>query len=241
MLKIVRRAAGLLADFVFPLDAVCMGCASPLGVDDTWLCDACLSALLPASHFGGARCPVCSRFSPHGLRCKVCRDWAKDGVSRAYFVYRYAPPVDKLIHRFKYGGVYRMSSWMAMEMKDALYTGPLALPDALVAVPMHKARLRARGFNQAQLLADHIGAALNIPVLPALTRTRNTKQQARLGAVARHKNLLGAIAASDMASGLRVLLIDDVLTTGSTAEHCARALLRAGAADVQLLTFAAAD
>jgi ComF family protein len=146
-----------------------------------------------------------------------------------------------MIRRMKYSGVYRMSEWMARQMAEALERGPLAPPDALAAVPMHRARLRLRGYNQAQLLADHIGAACDIPVLDALTRTRNTKQQARLNAQARHKNLEGAFLADGRVRGLRVLLIDDVLTTGSTATHCARALYKAGAADVQLLTFAAAD
>lgn len=236
-----RTVLGAIIELFFPLNAVCMGCSSPLGADEDWLCLDCKHLLAPARYFGGARCPVCSRFSRRGLRCKSCKDWPEDGVSHAYFAYRYAPPADLLVRRMKYDGVYLMADWMASEMYEAYMASPLAEPDALIAVPMHKNRMRTRGFNQAQLLAERLGALSGVEVMEALFRTRNTKQQARLNAAQRHVNLNGAFSADASVAGLRVLLIDDVLTTGSTASHCAQALRCAGAKDVQLLTFAAAD
>jgi len=149
--------------------------------------------------------------------------------------------MDQMVWRMKYRGVYRMADWMAGEMHAALMESPIINRDAIVPVPMHKSRERMRGYNQSQLLAERVAAASGIPVIDALMRTRNTKQQARLSAARRHKNLQGAFRADASVDGLNILLVDDVLTTGSTAIHCAQTLREAGAKDVQLLTFAAAD
>lgn len=106
-------------------------------------------------------------------------------------------------------------------------------------VPLHKGRRRSRGYDQAQELAQCLAERLHIPYAAALRRVRRTKPQTRLNAARRIDNIKGAFAAVEPAHG-RVLLVDDVLTTGATASECADVLMQAGADSVFVLTFAQA-
>jgi len=111
--------------------------------------------------------------------------------------------------------------------------------DAVCYVPLHPKRRRLRGFDQAELLAKRIAQALGVPFIAGASRTRDTKTQTKLNRAERKENMQGAFAPGARLSG-RVLLIDDVLTTGSTAAACAQALVQSGAGSVFLLTFARA-
>lgn len=116
---------------------------------------------------------------------------------------------------------------------------PFTTEAVLVPVPLHVARLRERGFNQALLLARALGRRRKLPVLPtALSRTRATRGQPGLGADARRRNLAGAFTVVDAAAIRKrhVVLVDDVLTSGATADACAAALLAAGASRVDVYT-----
>jgi ComF family protein len=160
-------------------------------------------------------------------------------LSVARFVYAYRRPVSGMIRRMKYQGVLRMADWMAKEIGEAVRRELPGRSDAIAFVPMHKARRRLPGGNHAEAIARALAPTLGVPCVAALMRTRETRQQARLGGPARRRNLEGAFRASDV-RGLRILLVDDVLTTGATALACARALYAAGASDVQLIALAGA-
>jgi ComF family protein len=112
--------------------------------------------------------------------------------------------------------------------------------DALIPVPLHPARLRQRGFNQSLLLARHAGDLLSVDVMEALTRTRRTEAQVNLGAEQRLVNVAGAFAMQPDTSvaSLSVVLIDDVVTTGSTLSACAKELIGAGAKSVKAVSLA---
>jgi ComF family protein len=145
----------------------------------------------------------------------------------------FEPPLDRLIHAFKYEGARSLSTWVA-----SLLPSPPGLGEGigreyiLVPVPLHPARRAWRGFDQVALLAGHASACWGVPVVDALVRTRDHEPQARLDPERRRTNVSGAfrVAAGTLAAGRPVLLLDDVATTGSTLLAAAEALDVAGAA-----------
>ena len=238
-LRLIRE---MILEALYPSGANCMGCGSPAGADEGWLCADCERLLTPLSALPGPRCPRCGRplGDARGRACETCGDWPDGLVTAARFAFAYRRPVSGMIRRMKYQGVARMADWMAGEMLGAAERELPGGYDLIVPVPMHKKRLRLRGANHAAALADALSRRAGVPWTEALRRTVDTPQQARLHAAARRKNLEGAFVASPSAKGRRVLLVDDVLTTGATALACARALRAAGAEDVNFLALAGA-
>jgi ComF family protein len=217
-----------------------MGCGSLFGTDGGWLCSDCAAALIPMRESGRAQCPRCGQFLLADGACGCCAKWEGDALSLVRAAYPYARPADALVRRLKYGGVALLSDFMAEKMAETILMEHMPLPDAIVPVAMPKKRLRKRGYNQSHLLAAGIGKILRIPVLPALERRRGAKQQAGLGAQARRENMRDAFRAAADVTGMRLMLADDVFTTGATALSCAEALRGAGAAEVALIAFASA-
>jgi ComF family protein len=144
----------------------------------------------------------------------------------------------KLIHLYKYGRIRTLARPLSDFLAHAL---PLDERfDCIVPVPLHWRRRWKRGFNQSEFLARALARRSGIPMVKALARSRSTKAQAGLSNHARRQNVMKAFRARPV-PGKRILLIDDVMTTGATATACALALKRAGAARVALLTVARAD
>jgi ComF family protein len=162
--------------------------------------------------------------------------------ARARAVCRFDGTARELIHRLKYGDRTDLALTLGRMMAQA---GRELLPDAdlVVPVPLHRTRLWTRRFNQAAVLATVVARQSGVPLAPlALARVKRTRQQVGLTRTQRAENLQGAFRvlpnARPQIEGRRILLVDDVLTTGSTANAAARALLRAGASAVDVLTFA---
>lgn len=162
--------------------------------------------------------------------------------ARARAVCRFDGTARELVHRLKYGDRTDLALTLARMMAQA---GRDLLPDAelIVPVPLHRTRLWSRRFNQAAALAQIVGRQAGIPHAPlALARIKRTCQQVGLTRAQRADNLQGAFrvepAMKPQIEGRRILLVDDVLTTGATANAAARALMRAGARAVDVLTFA---
>jgi ComF family protein len=171
------------------------------------------------------------------------------GFDFAYSFGFYEGTLRALIHLFKYSGMKPLAERLSGLLLRAI---PLDLAhdaayDFVVPMPLHWRRRWKRGFNQAKLLARHVGVRRGIPVLDAVRRVRATATQAGLTNSNRRKNVSGAfrVAAryrrNGALSGKRILLIDDVMTTGATGAACAHALKRAGARSVTLLTLARTD
>jgi ComF family protein len=174
----------------------------------------------------------------------ICADCARDRPSwdRARAVLRYDKHSRRLVLALKHADrthlARALGGWMRRAGAEVLDGADLVLP-----VPLHWTRLFARRYNQAGLLAHAVRAAGGPPVAPDwLVRRRRTPSQGRLGAAARARNVRGAFALRPGRSikGKRIVLIDDVLTTGATVEECARVLRRGGAAFVGVLTVARA-
>jgi ComF family protein len=240
-LTVAMHAWALAAlDLVFP--AACPVCRAALGDRrQDPLCGGCWEAILRIAPPCCARCGVAfGAFEPATAPalCGACAaeppgwDWARAAAE-------YAGTVRDAIHAFKFEGRRALARPLAALL---LAQWGRTLPEdaaALVPVPLARARERQRGFNQAALLADRLGAALGRPVRPRwLRRVRPTGPQSDLGAAARRANVRGAFAADARVAGLHVVVVDDVLTTGATAAECARALRAAGAARVGVLTVA---
>jgi ComF family protein len=175
-------------------------------------------------------------------RCGLCRTGMR-GFDAAYCFGSYEGVLRQLIHLYKYGCVKTLSRPLGRLLARAL---PLDERfDAVVPVPLHWRKRWSRGFNQSALLARAVAQRSGVPYVQALQRTRATAVQAGLSNTMRRKNVASAFkvrrARGGKLDGQRILLVDDVMTTGATATACANALKRAGAARVALLTIARVD
>ncbi|WP_291357430.1 ComF family protein [Desulfovibrio sp.] len=149
----------------------------------------------------------------------------------------YKGALRELILRFKFGGDLALVRLLGAWLENA--ASCLPAPDALAGMPQHPAHLRRRGFNQAHELARALHAATRIPLrTDLLFRKHDSAPQASLNAQERHKNVRGVFGADASVAGLRLWLIDDVVTTGSTLREATRTLLEAGAAEVCVLAVA---
>ncbi len=173
-------------------------------------------------------------------RCALCRNGLR-GFDAVYCFGAYEGVLRKLIHLFKYSGIRPLARPLADLLMNSLPRDQRF--DAVVPVPLHWRRRWARGFNQSELLARMVAKRTGIPIVGALRRTKATAAQAGLSNTRRRQNVTAAFVCRrpDRLRGGHILLIDDVMTTGSTAAACALALKRAGAAKVALLTVARVD
>lgn len=239
----VRSASHALFSLFFPDE--CRVCGETLReVTRIPVCRRCLRAPEPLSaEFFCASCrtPFQNAFplDDEG-RCALCRLGVR-GFDAAYCFGAHEQVLRELIHLYKYGRI----KTLARPLGDFLAA---ALPrdqefDAMVPVPLHWRRKWKRGFNQSELLARAIARRTGIPVVNALRRPHATLMQAGLSNTNRRRNVVAAFQCKrpGTVGGKRVLLIDDVMTTGSTAAACALALKRAGARKVALLTVARVD
>lgn len=204
------------------------------------ICSACEREL----PWLGAHCSICALpLSASGLVCGECLR-RPPSFSRVEVPWRYAFPLDGLITRFKHQARWPMgrllADLLARHLQHAHEEG-LPRPDLLLPVPLSRARLRERSFNQAEMLADWLATSLALPQQRHwLQRPHDTAHQQDLDAAARKRNLRRAFALNDRAEvrGKHLALVDDVLTTGATAEALARLLLKAGAARVDVYCLA---
>jgi ComF family protein len=236
----VARWLDPLLDLVFP--ALCPVCQ--IRSDDARhrpFCAACWRALPLLS---GPVCRVCGApFAGLGAdeRCPACRRGAPP-VAFLRAVAAYRDGMRAAIHAFKYQRRAVLAAPLGRLLADAGEPLlPAAFVDAVVPVPLHPLRLAERGFNQAELLARPCAARWGVPLRPrALGRARPTRPQAELDAAARRANVAGAFIVERPAEtrGQRLLLVDDVLTTGATVQAAAEALLRSGATAVGVLVLA---
>jgi ComF family protein len=203
----------------------CELCGEPAG--QAGLCAGC-HADLP---WIGAACRLCARPLAAQEVCVQCLR-QPPAWSRAIVPLAWSFPVAELIGRFKYGGVLHYGALLG-RLLAAHCDG--RQPDGVVPVPLHRARLAERGFNQALELARPVARCIGVPILDDVcSRTAETPPQAGLAAQQRYRNLRGAFAASPRVRGRRLAIIDDVMTTGSTAEALTLELLGAGASAVEV-------
>ena len=207
------------------------------------VCSTCLSVPEPlaAEYFCvSCRTPFLNHFPlDEEGRCALCRSGLR-GFDFAYCFGSYEGVLRELIHLYKYSRMRPLARPLGAMLARALPRDTSF--DAVVPVPLHWRKKWQRGFNQSELLARQIARRCGIPLRRPVRRRRATLVQAGLSNTRRRQNVAGAFAAkAGNVRGLRILLVDDVMTTGATASACARALKQAGAESVTLLTLARVD
>ena len=221
---------GKLLDLLFP--PRCVGC----GKEGNYICAPCragLPRLLPPL------CPTCGRPLVQEEWCSSCRRLKLD-IDAICTPFAFQGVLRQAIHRFKYGGFKALALPLAQLLTQQLKNKPLPA-EVLVPVPLHPRRLRERGYNQSGLLAQELCRLTAIPVVEdMLFRHRNSRAQVKtFDSEERQSNVLGAFDCRDeKLKGGRILLIDDVCTTGATLNSCAIALKKAGASSVWGLALA---
>lgn len=235
----LRRVGRLALDFALP--RLCPSCREPLG-DGIGLCASCWSRLSLIEPPYCARLGIPFVFDPGAGLLSMEAIANPPAYDRARAAVRYDDVASSLVHQFKYGDrldlAPMMGRWMARAGRELLTDA-----NALIPVPLHWRRLWARRFNQSATLAGAISALCGVPVIHGgLKRVRATPQQVGLSKAERADNVQGVFRVpgenKPEIAGRRLVLIDDVLTSGATVDACARALLRAGATHVDVLVFA---
>ncbi len=224
MLPKVVRLKGTALDLLFP--KWCIGC----GREGDFICHSCRRSL---PRITPPVCPRCGRPQPSGVLCPGCVNWQAeiDGI-RSPFIFDGV--MRQAIHQLKYQNLRALAAPLAQMLQDYLIDNPVPA-EVLVPVPLHPKRLRERGYNQSSLMARELGKLTNLAVIDGcLIRQRHAPPQARTSNVdERRSNIAGAFTCCDQRlRDKRVLLIDDVSTSGATLDACAAAVKAAGAASV---------
>lgn len=234
---------GRLADIAFALITPprCRACGEALfDHANPYLCAKCLEPLL---WIGDGACRGCGypagKFAKHREHCRRCRD-GKLRLTGAAGVVRYRSGAKNLVKAMKFRGETRLVNPMADLMAERCRQADFhRKADCIMPVALHDSRRRERGFDQARLLAAGVGKRTGLPVRHGvLKRVRPTPPQALLRRAERLRNLEGAFHCADDLRNAKILLVDDVMTTGATMAECARACREAGASRVYALTFA---
>ncbi|SEO36021.1 ComF family protein [Nitrosovibrio sp. Nv6] len=190
-------------------------------------CSPCEDSL---PHLPPHYCPVCALPTAESRVCGACLA-NPPAFDLGLAAVNYAFPVDALLHSLKYQKNLAMAPVLADLLVRRIDAG--ALPDFIVPMPLHPARLRERGFNQALEIARRVSKRFGIPLLPAICRrVKDTPSQTGLPWKERGKNIRDAFACETDLSGKRIAMLDDVMTTGSTLNELAKILRKCGAAHI---------
>lgn len=236
--KTVSELKDSLLDFVFPPH--CLLCNSFISKDETQdddyprnlVCRSCWDSLNILPH---PFCPLCRSFLDQNMRrCPKCPQSLPLSLNRSLGVFD--PYYQTLIHHFKYNRKFSIGKNLGRKLGDILKKEEFSKGfDYIIPVPLHFSRKRERGYNQSRILAEEISKTVSVPLKErVLVRKKKTKDQTHLSVEERERNVKDAFAVTTNSSlqGRRVILVDDVMTTGATLKECARVLRQAGAREV---------
>lgn len=224
----LKTIMNVIMDLLYPRNLSCVLCGEPIVQEhESNLCQICLGSI----QFNyGVVCKICGRMLASSevyhicQNCRVLDRFIDGGTS----VVIYDEFIKKLMFDFKYYNKKYIGHTMAVMMVNTLIQVDLEEEfDYIVPVPLHNSKLKKRGFNQAYLIASYIGEITGLPIKDILVRTRNTPPLNDHSSEERYQILENAFKTSGEISG-RVLLVDDIFTTGHTLNHCAKVLKHSG-------------
>ena len=202
----------------------------------TYVCKGCEADLLFPEYM---RCLVCAAQTTSTTL--VCGECVAGGPSFdiTEVLYSYRFPVDRIIKTGKYEDKPELIAHLADKLSDKLMQRITSMPDALVPVPLHPARLRDRGFNQSLIIAKRIAAKLHLPVIDtAMARVVDRPPQSALNGTARQRNIRGVFKSKQKTDVQHIAIVDDVITTGATANELALVLRKAGCVEIEVWAIA---
>ena len=226
----------ILKDIFYPVNLTCSVCKRESFSGES-VCDGCKS-IMPYNN--KSVCGHCGRATPYAIEyCDYCKD-KQTFLDIARSVYEYEYPLNVLVRRLKYSGERFLAKEFAKEMLP-LYFKAIGYADAILFVPMSSGRKRERGYNQSEELAKALAKLVELPLLSdVLVKTKETDSQVGLERKERLRNVKGSISVKNRVQikGKRILVVDDVMTTGATLEVIAEKLKDAGASEVVAITVA---
>jgi ComF family protein len=237
LLNLIQR----LLNIVFPVPKLCLACGHDS--DNYDLCPNCRRLVVLKDGF--LSCQKCGRYLYSNYvnqnvfcLCREC-DVRMPIYSIARSLGPYGGVLKEMIYSFKYQGHRSLADVFGMMLADLFLKEPMLTSiDVLIPVPLSKEKNLSRGYNQSEILAHKMGKLLNLPVNCSLLRTRCTSSQSKLSKKEREKNIMGAFALNGVISNKKVVLVDDILTTGATVCECTVVLLKGGASSVSVLSLA---
>jgi ComF family protein len=235
-LKQLKKLWNNFLELIVP--PACLVCGNRIEDRTQVICEFCEAKL---SLIGEGTCPVCGSENKE-LPCEVCLEGQFEFDS-ARSIFRYIGPIRELIHILKYEGYTYPAGYFALPIAELIESEPsLKNHDYICAVPLHRVRKRERGYNQTDLIAYAVSKLICMPYLNPVTRRINTFSQTLLSKEHRIANLSGAFTVKhkDQVTGKKIILIDDVFTTGSTLNEIAKTLRAAGAKKISTITVARA-
>lgn len=228
MKNLICDAGIYLLNFIFV--PRCVLCSNSKKI----ICDKCVY-FLPKAHL---KCLCCGKLNPYGIYCPLCT--GKFKPDRVLSIFDYCDEIKKIVHEFKYKDYSALSEEIARLMVSVI-SGIENFEDyVLMPIPIDTKKLQYRGYNQSELLANHLGKLTNLPVKNILSRVHDSRpSQAQLEKRERRKNIKGAFfVGSSVKIPEKIIIVDDVITTGATIEEATKILKKAGGKNIICVSFA---
>ncbi|WP_202711335.1 ComF family protein [Sporosalibacterium faouarense] len=234
---LLKRIVSVILDLIYPEEKVCFICEEyDDRVEDDYICPQCRAKMV---FIEGKICRKCGKPLSSESMTDKCSDCIKHPhyFERAISALEYEGLIKEAIYKYKYGKKPYMYKAFGALMVQALKNIKVDIRefDYIVSVPLHKTKINKRGFNQAELLGKYISDKYNIPLISNnLIRIKKTPTQNKLNRLERLKNIKGAfkVINKEVFINKKILLIDDIFTTGSTCDQCSRELLNSGAKSI---------